>query len=87
LQVFYYSKERIERLILSTINAIILLLLIAPVYILARITTGGSSSGGISSNTINLSVGLLLIFTLFFNALLFFFTRARLHEILGASAA
>jgi hypothetical protein len=59
----------------------ILVLLILPVYILYRLTTGPNTT---STNA--LCMGVLLIFTLLFSAELTFFTRAKRHEILAAAA-
>jgi hypothetical protein len=60
----------------------VLILLVLPVYALYRIS-------GVVENTTSKAVciGILLVATLAFSAVLSLFTRARRHEILGAAAA
>ena len=62
----------------------ILFLLIIPIYVLwhlARELENGKASASA------VTIGVLLVFTLIFSAVLSLFTRARRHEILGAAAA
>jgi hypothetical protein len=60
-------------------------LLILPVYALYHVS---SAFGTLNTNTSNATcVGILLVATLLFSAVLALFTKARRHEILGASAA
>lgn len=78
----YYSKERINRFVTLVITCMILVLLVIPVYALYK------SSSGPDNNSTNIrSIGILLVATLIFSAVLSLFTRAKRHEILGASAA
>ncbi|KAF2093525.1 hypothetical protein NA57DRAFT_48248, partial [Rhizodiscina lignyota] len=79
----YFSRNRVENLVLLIITMSILGLLVAPVYILYRVT----NDNGLDTNGATIAVGTLLLFTLAFSTLLSFFTRARRHEIFGAAAA
>lgn len=78
----YYSKERINRFVTLIITCMILVLLVIPVYALYK-----SSSGPDNDSTNIRCIGILLVATLVFSAVLSLFTRAKRHEILGASAA
>lgn len=69
-------------LVTLIITLIILILLVVPVYVLWQVTILNQSG----PNT-PMIIGILLIFTLIFSAVLSFFTRARRHEIFGAAAA
>lgn len=64
------------------IMAVILVLLIVPVYLLWHLTDGPESK---RSTAIIISV--LLVFTLIFSGALSLFTRAKRHEILASAAA
>ena len=64
------------------ITITILVLLIVPVYALYDlVNTLGNNQ------TATVCIGILLVFTLIFSAVLSLFTSARRHEILGAAAA
>jgi len=78
----YFTRSRIDRLVLTIITGMILMLLIVPVYILYHLVekTGNKTTDA-------KCIGTLLIFTLLFSAALSLFTRAKRHEILGAAAA
>ena len=73
----YYSRARIEGLVVGIITFCILALLVVPIYLLYRLTDGMDTP---HSNAICL--GILLLFILAFSAVLTLFTRARRHEIL-----
>jgi hypothetical protein len=60
----------------------ILLLLVVPVYVLYHLVT---ELGNNRTDTI--CIGILLVFTLIFSAVLSLFTKAKRHEILAAAAA
>ena len=62
----------------------ILFLLIIPIYVLWHLA-GQLEKGQASASAV--TIGVLLVFTLIFSAVLSLFTRARRHEILGAAAA
>jgi hypothetical protein len=78
----YYTRSRIDRLVAVIIMAIILALLIIPIYLLYHLVNnlGNPRSGGTC-------LGVLLVATLAFSAILSLFTKAKRHEILGAAAA
>jgi hypothetical protein len=78
----YYTRSRIEGLAITIITLMILVLLVVPIYILFHLVDGNNSS-----RTYSICIGVLLISTLAFSAVLSLFTRARRHEILGAAAA
>jgi hypothetical protein len=75
-----YSKNRIDALVTTIITLMILFLLIIPIYVLWHLENGRASASAVT-------IGVLLVFTLMFSAVLSLFTRARRHEILGAAAA
>lgn len=79
----YYTRTRIDRLVASIITIMILALLVIPIYVLYHLTNDGVQG---PKNTAS-CIGVLLVFTLAFSAVLSLFTRARRHEILAAAAA
>lgn len=78
-----YTRSRIEVLAAAIITFVILVLLVVPTYVLYHLTNDIDQG----SRTTALCIGVLLIFTLAFSAVLSLFTRARRHEILAAAAA
>lgn len=78
----YYTRSRIERTVVTIITFMILFLLILPIYLLFKLTEGVQTP---HSNA--MCIGVLLVFTLAFSAVISLFTRAQRHEILAASAA
>lgn len=60
----------------------LLVLLVVPVYIMYHLVTNLGNN-----RTDAVCIGVLLVFTLAFSAVLSLFTRAKRHEILGAAAA
>ena len=81
----YYCKERIDTCAVTLITMMILFLLVVPIYFLYTLVK--NSEGAMTGRANAISIGILLMFTLVFSAVLSFFTRARRHEILGAAAA
>ncbi|KAF2140473.1 uncharacterized protein K452DRAFT_288561 [Aplosporella prunicola CBS 121167] len=79
----YYTRSRIDRLVLVIITMIILLLLVVPIYVLYHLTNDFPQE----PRTTAIIIGVLLVFTLAFSAVLSLFTRARRHEVLAAAAA
>jgi hypothetical protein len=78
----YFTRSRIDRLALVIITLVILILLLVPVFVLYHLV------GNLGTHrTDSVCIGILLVFTLAFSAVLSFFTRAKRHEILGAAAA
>jgi len=59
----------------------ILVLLVMPVYVLYHLVADIGNAKAYAT-----SIGVLLVFTLAFSAVLSLFTRARRHEILAAAA-
>ncbi|KAF2807251.1 uncharacterized protein BDZ99DRAFT_478754 [Mytilinidion resinicola] len=78
----YYTRSRINLLVNSIITFVILILLVLPIYILYHLIkdVGTGKAYGIC-------IGVLLLATLAFSAILSLFTRAKRHEILAAAAA
>lgn len=81
----YYSKDRIEGCSVAIITLMILFLLIVPIYLLFHLVE--HSHGFIGGKANAVCIGILLIFTLVFSAVMSLFTTAKKHEILGAAAA
>lgn len=79
--IVYYTRSRIDRLVVAIITLMILILLVIPIYILYHLIRLRSE------RSYALCVGVMVIFTLAFSAVLSLFTRARRHEILAAAAA
>ncbi|KAF2233664.1 hypothetical protein EV356DRAFT_503163 [Viridothelium virens] len=79
----YYTRSRIERLVLLIITMTIVALLVVPIYLLYHLTNGIQQG----SHTTAVSIGTFLAFTLVFSVIMAFFTSAKRHEILGAAAA
>ncbi|KAI9647713.1 hypothetical protein NHQ30_004099, partial [Ciborinia camelliae] len=77
----YYSKSRKDTFITSLLVLILLFLLILPVFLLYRLTEHHNLD-----ITYTVSIGVLLVFTLVFSAVLSLFTQAKRHEIFGAAA-
>lgn len=77
----YYTRSRIDRMVLAIITSMILILMILPVYALYSLV---DELGSRRANATYM--GVLLVATLAFSAVLALFTRARRHEILGAAA-
>jgi len=78
----YYTPSRIAKLVNSILTLLILTLLIVPIYVLYHMVNDiGTDRAYI------ISIGILLVFTLAFSAVLSLFTKAKRHEILAAAAA
>ncbi|KAJ9621546.1 hypothetical protein H2203_007033 [Taxawa tesnikishii (nom. ined.)] len=82
----YYTRSRIELCATLIITIGILVLLILPIYLLYHLVNG-TVNGVMTGQENAVCIGILLVFTLLFSAVLSLFTRARRHEILGAAAA
>lgn len=78
----YYERERINNVASGIIIFTILILLIVPIYTLYHLVADVGTNRSYA-----ISIGVLLVFTLAFSAVISLFTRARRHEILGAAAA
>jgi len=63
----------------------IVALLIVPIYLLYSMVR--RTNGILDHHAAAVCIGVLLVFTLLFSAVLSLFTRAKRHEILGAAAA
>lgn len=78
----YFTRSRIENLVNAIILAMILMLLIVPIWVLFHLINDIGSGRAYA-----ICVGVLLISTLAFSAVLSLFTSAKRHEILAAAAA
>lgn len=78
--IHYYDRGRISTCVTMIITTIILALLMIPIWLLYRF-----SVEGIIEKTSD-TIGVVLVFTLVFSAVLSAFTKARRHEIVAASA-
>ncbi|KAH0561985.1 hypothetical protein GP486_003314, partial [Trichoglossum hirsutum] len=81
-RVIYYAKDRVETFVAILITIVIMALLVIPIYALFKLCMN-APPGKVPV----LAIGVLLVFMLVFSAVLSAFTRAKRHEILGASAA
>ncbi|KAK3677510.1 hypothetical protein LTR78_002360 [Recurvomyces mirabilis] len=81
----YYCKDRINACSVGVITAMILFLLIVPIYLLFHLVESGHSLISGQANAVCFAI--LLVFTLIFSAVMSLFTSAKKHEILGAAAA
>lgn len=82
--LFLPTKSRVDRLVAFLILSWILMLLVVPIYALYRVSSSANNTNG---NTVNaISMGILLVATLLFSAALALFTKAKRHELLGATA-
>lgn len=83
----YYSRNRIEKCAVAVITAMILALLVIPIYVLYQLVSTNLVDGALDGHTNAICIGVLLVFTLAFSAMMSMMTRAKRHEILGAAAA
>lgn len=80
-KVHYYSKSRKDCFSTTILCLVLLCLLVLPVFSLYRLTVANSIEV-----TYTVSIGVLLVFTLVFSAVLSLFTKAKRHEVFGAAA-
>ncbi|KAL5383150.1 hypothetical protein DPSP01_006126 [Paraphaeosphaeria sporulosa] len=78
----YYSRQQVTRLANCIITAMILILLIVPIYILYHLINDVKTDKAYA-----ICIGVLVVATLAFSAVLSLFTKAKRHEILAAAAA
>jgi hypothetical protein len=76
----YYIREWIDLLASVIITIMVVALLIVPIYL--PYTSVSRSNSTLDRNGLAVRIGLLLVFTLLFSAVLSLFTRAKRHEIL-----
>ena len=67
------------------ITTVIGFMLILPVYLLYHLVD--KNNGRMTPRANAIYMGILLVFTLAFAAIMSYFTKARRHEVLGAAAA
>ncbi|KAL8950188.1 MAG: hypothetical protein Q9222_003766 [Ikaeria aurantiellina] len=77
----YYTRSRINACVTLIITLIIVTLLVVPIWLLYHFSVTWDSN---KSNLV--CIGVLLVSTLVFSAVLSLFTKARRHEVLAASA-
>lgn len=77
----YFSKSRKDTFVTSLLVLVLILLLILPVFLLYRLSEQHNLD-----ITYTVSIGVLLIFTLVFSAVMSLFTQAKRHEIFAAAA-
>ncbi|KAF1966737.1 hypothetical protein BU23DRAFT_313566 [Bimuria novae-zelandiae CBS 107.79] len=78
----YYSRPKISRLANTIITMMILILLIVPIYTMYHLIKDIQTDRAYA-----LCMGILVVATLAFSAVLSLFTKAKRHEILAAAAA
>lgn len=81
----YFTRERIDLCASFIITTMIIALLIVPIYLLYNLVK--DKEGILDAHSTGVCIGILLVSTLLFSAVLSLFTRAKRHEILGAAAA
>ena len=81
----YYDKDRIDRCAAVIITVVIVFMLVVPIYLEYHIVVQYRDLASGRENAI--CMGILVVFTLMFSAIVSCFTKARRHELLGASAA
>ena len=81
----YYCKERIQGCSSFAITLTIVFMLVLPIYLLYTLVKRHSGTMTAKENAVYM--GVLLVFTLAFAAIMSLFTKAKRHEILGAAAA
>lgn len=80
----YYPRQRIATIASMIVTFMVLLLLVVPIYLLYHLINEGGNPDG---RTYAICLGILLVSTLAFSAVLCLFTRAKRHEVLAAAAA
>ena len=85
----YYTRERINICASLVIMMVIVALLIIPIYFLYTLEKASSRAEeqSVERDRTGACMGILLVFTLLFSAILSVFTSAKRHEVLGAAAA
>lgn len=78
----YYSRQQINRLANTIITMMILVLLIVPIYTLYHLIRDVHTDRAYA-----ICMGILVVATLTFSAVLSLFTKAKRHEILASAAA
>ncbi|KAL6718279.1 hypothetical protein ACLMJK_004367 [Lecanora helva] len=78
--IHYYDRDRIRTCTTMTITIMVLVLLVVPIWLLYHFSMVGTIKTGGDT------IGVLLVFTLIFSAVLSGFTKAKRHEIVAASA-
>jgi hypothetical protein len=81
-KVHYYSKSRKDYFSTTVLRLVLLCLLVLPVFLLFRLAVTDSIEA-----TYTVSIGVLLVFTLVFSAVLSLFTKAKRYEVFGAATA
>ena len=79
--IHYFTRSRINFLATLITTAIILAVLVVPIWLLYWLSVNQNGTAGDA-----VSIGVLLISTLIFSSVLSLFTKARRHEILAAAA-
>jgi UDP-N-acetylmuramyl pentapeptide phosphotransferase/UDP-N-acetylglucosamine-1-phosphate transferase len=84
----YYTRGRINACASIVIMFAIIALLIIPIYLMYTRVKASSKADTqfLDQDGTATCIGILLVFTLLFSAILSLFTRAKRHEILGAAA-
>ncbi|KAL2055848.1 hypothetical protein ABVK25_004092 [Lepraria finkii] len=78
--IHYYDRGRISTCVTMIITVIILVLLMVPIWLLYKLSVEGTIA------TSPKTIGVILVPTLMFSAVLSAFTKAKRHELLAASA-
>ncbi|KAF4542687.1 uncharacterized protein LTHEOB_7417 [Lasiodiplodia theobromae] len=77
----YYDAKRVESFVALIITIVIFILLVLPVVLMYELTSFGDRQSTFRA------IGVLVVFTLLFSAAMSLLTKAKRHELFGASAA
>ena len=80
-KLYYFSPNRVSKLVNLMITTVILALLAAPVLSMYHLSSQKTSK------TVFEAIGVLMIFTMLFAAAMSLLTKAKRHELFAASAA
>jgi hypothetical protein len=79
--VHYFSPRRLDILVGLLLTLTIVVLLVLPVVAMFKLSCLRSQTSSVAA------IGVLMVFTLLFSAIMSELTKARRHEIFAASAA
>lgn len=78
--ISYFDQKRVDSLVSTIIMLVIIVLLVLPIVGMFRLSTDNNRADTFTA------IGVLIVFTLLFCAVISMLTKARRHEIFAASA-
>ncbi|MCJ1305171.1 hypothetical protein MMC08_007985 [Hypocenomyce scalaris] len=79
--IYYFDQKRVDALVSTIIMLVIIVLLVLPIVGMYRLSSDNTRADTFTA------IGVLIVFTLLFCAVMSMLTKARRHEIFAASAA